>query len=287
MADHTLDPIVIAVGGGVGIGEDILRVEDIEPFVLHRPHVEVRNRDDIEQIEVVFAPERLLVPFHGSLQALHCMLGPIEISVPDPDVQFHLAAAGSCETVCPSDEVAGHQGEEIGRLGPGIVPFRPVRATFFASIGAVAVAQQYRKLRFRPAHSHRVGAEHIRAIREECDAAKAFRLALRAKHAIGSVQPHQLRIVGRVQFGDDFECMPLAFQRDYEIVAVQHMPCTIASVASDRHEFETIAVQANCRGSVGIRIAFDIKPGDHTRFIEAQIELHPDRRDQPRKRRII
>ena len=41
VGNHTLDPVVVHVGGGFGIGEDIAGVEDVEPLVLHRPHVEV------------------------------------------------------------------------------------------------------------------------------------------------------------------------------------------------------------------------------------------------------
>ena len=41
-------------------------VEDVEALVLHRPHVEVGHGDDVEHVEIVLAPEALLVPAHAS-----------------------------------------------------------------------------------------------------------------------------------------------------------------------------------------------------------------------------
>jgi ABC-type cobalamin transport system permease subunit len=41
MRDDGFDIGVIGVGGGFGIGQDILVVEDIEPLVLHGAHVEI------------------------------------------------------------------------------------------------------------------------------------------------------------------------------------------------------------------------------------------------------
>ena len=64
VGDHRLDALVVAVGRGVGLRQHVARVEDVEAFVLHRPHVEVADRDDVEDIEVVFETKGLLVPVH-------------------------------------------------------------------------------------------------------------------------------------------------------------------------------------------------------------------------------
>ena len=55
--DDGLDMGVVVVGRGLGVGEHIFVVEDVEALVLHRPHVEVGYGDDVEDVEVVFAAE--------------------------------------------------------------------------------------------------------------------------------------------------------------------------------------------------------------------------------------
>ena len=161
MADHRFDPVKIAVGRGFLIGEDIARVEHVEPLVLHRPHVEIRNRNDVEQVEIVLAPEGLFVPFHRMDQAAHRMAGAALIASADIDAEIDLAAVHRCEAVPGRHQLTCHKREQIGRLGPGIVPFRPVRAalTFSSAItrsGAIAVRQQHGKRRLVAAHPHGV-----------------------------------------------------------------------------------------------------------------------------------
>ena len=69
--DDALDRLVVVVGGGVRVGEEQAAVEDVEPLVLHRAHVEVVGAEDHEAVEVVLAAEALLVPAHRGLQRLH------------------------------------------------------------------------------------------------------------------------------------------------------------------------------------------------------------------------
>ena len=69
--DDRLDVGVVGVGRGLGQGEHVLVVEDVEALVLHRAHVEVGHGDDVEHVEVVFAAEGLLVPAHRALQRVH------------------------------------------------------------------------------------------------------------------------------------------------------------------------------------------------------------------------
>ena len=52
----------VAVGGGVGAGQHVLGVEDVEALVLHRAHVEVADGDDHVVVEVELEAEHLLVP---------------------------------------------------------------------------------------------------------------------------------------------------------------------------------------------------------------------------------
>jgi hypothetical protein len=64
---------------------------------------------------------------YRTLQALHGVLGTVEVAIADPDVEFDLAAAHGGEAVRAGDEISGDEGEEVGRLGPGVVPFRTRR----------------------------------------------------------------------------------------------------------------------------------------------------------------
>ena len=58
----------VTIGGGFGIRKHEFGVEDVEALVLHRAHVEVAHRHDVELIEVVFQAVALLIPEHGALE---------------------------------------------------------------------------------------------------------------------------------------------------------------------------------------------------------------------------
>ena len=192
VADHPLDAVVVAVGRGFGVGQHVFGVEDVEALVLHRPHVEIGDGNDVEQVEIVFTAEDLFVPLHRALQALHCMFGPVEIAIAHIDVQFDVAPPHGGKAVAARHEIACDQREEIGWLGPGIVPFGPMALAIGAvpAIHAIAIAQQDRELRFRTTHADAVGAQHVGPIREEGDPAETFCLALRAQHPARRVEAH-------------------------------------------------------------------------------------------------
>ena len=92
VADHRFDAGVIVVGGGLGRGQQHLVVEDVEALVLHGAEIERRDRDDHENVEVVFAAVGLLVPAHGTLERIHRICGAVFIAVLDIDAQIDLAA---------------------------------------------------------------------------------------------------------------------------------------------------------------------------------------------------
>ena len=73
--DDGLDRDEVVVGRGLGRGQHVLVVEDVEALVLHRAHVEVGHGDDHEDVEIVFAAERLLVPAHRALERVHGVAG--------------------------------------------------------------------------------------------------------------------------------------------------------------------------------------------------------------------
>ena len=92
MGDDRLDIGVVRVGGGLRSGEDIFVVEDVQSLVLHRPHVEVGNGDDVEDIQIVFAAEHLFVPAHGTLQRVHGIAGAVLLAGLHIDAEIHRGA---------------------------------------------------------------------------------------------------------------------------------------------------------------------------------------------------
>ena len=108
----------------------------------------------------------------------------------DKDVQGDGAARHGGEAVMDGAQIAGYQGEKIGRLGEGIVPDREVTpAIAWARLDAVAVGKQHRILLAVGLDAHREDGKIVRPVDEICDAAEAFRLALGAEHPAGLVKP--------------------------------------------------------------------------------------------------
>ena len=64
VGDDGLDRMIVEIRRRLRIGQDELRVEDVQPLVLHRAHVEVVDGDDHERVEVVFEAVDILVPLH-------------------------------------------------------------------------------------------------------------------------------------------------------------------------------------------------------------------------------
>ncbi len=92
MRYHRRDRVEVIVGRGVGIGEDIARIEDVEALVLHRPEVEIVDRDDVEHVEIIFAAIDALVPCHRDLERLERVAGLGDIGGAHPDAERDLAA---------------------------------------------------------------------------------------------------------------------------------------------------------------------------------------------------
>ena len=122
MGDDAFDPGEILVRFALRIGQHGGRVEDVEPLVFHRPHVEIRDRDDVENVQIVFAPVGGLVPGHGAFQGLHRKAAFVQIVAPDPDRKRHIAPRHGAEFIPVGHQIAGHQREQVAGLGPGVVP---------------------------------------------------------------------------------------------------------------------------------------------------------------------
>ena len=98
------------------------RIEDIETLVLHRPHIEVIDGNDIEKIKIVLKPIPLLIPAHRRFQRRHRVLAVSNILCFDPDAQIDRLARGGCERVRNQLEITRNNGKKIAGLGMWIVP---------------------------------------------------------------------------------------------------------------------------------------------------------------------
>ena len=149
VGDHRLDVLVIGVRRRLGLGQHITRVENVEALVLHRPHVEVADRDDIEDVEIVFEAKDVLVPAHRLFQRGHRMAAFVLVAAAHPDGKRHLFAGARRKAVWHGDQIAGDEREQVGGLGVRIDPFCPVPAVAgLATLDRVAVRQQHRKAAF-------------------------------------------------------------------------------------------------------------------------------------------
>jgi hypothetical protein len=196
VGDDRFDPLVRGVGGGFGTGQHGAGVEDVEALVLHGAHVEVVDRDDHEDVQVVFAAVDLFVPAHGFLQAGHGVLALVDVFRLDIDAQRHGAVGHGGEGVFDTPQVTGHQREQVRRFLERVFPGRPVAAVFARPAGdRVAVGQQHRVAVLLGDHRGGERAHHVRAVEVIGDLAEAFGLALGAEHVPDLYRPSSAVLV--------------------------------------------------------------------------------------------
>ena len=128
VGNDAFDILVIGIGGGLRAGQHEFGVEDVQPLVFHRAHVEIVHRDDVEQIQIIFAPIDLFVPAHGADQTVHGIGAAVFIAVADPDGQIDAAPRSRGELIAHRDQIARDKRKKIGRFGPRIIPFGPAGA---------------------------------------------------------------------------------------------------------------------------------------------------------------
>ncbi len=177
MGDDRLDAFEIGIRGGLRRSQNAGGVENIQPLVFHRAHVEVIDGNDVEQVKVVFQTIDVLVPLHGLLQRLHAEGAFALIPRTDPDVQLHVLAGLGGKTAWVVHQIARHQCKQIGRFRPGIVPFGPA----FARTCRIAVGQHHRFVAF---DADGESGHHVGAVGVIGDLAEALGLALGAIHAV-------------------------------------------------------------------------------------------------------
>ncbi len=269
VGDHRLDALVVGVGGTFRPGQDVAGVEDVEALVLHRAHVEVGHGGDVEHVEVVFEAEGVLVPAHRRPERAHRVAAAVLVAGAHPDRQRHVAAGAGGEAVTHRDQVAGDEGEQVGRLGVRVDPAGPVPAALgLAGVGAVAVGQQHRVARAVGDQGDGEAGHHVRAVGEEGDAAEALRLALGEEAAGRDVEPAQLRVgLGR-DAHQQLELEAVRHRVDQQVAVLDAPRGRGERVAVDRglQQLERLAVELQpARGGAGRGVAAQRQAGAHRR----------------------
>ena len=286
MRHHCGDRVVIIIGRGIGIGEDVAAVEDIQPLILHRAEVEIVDRDDVEDVEVIFAAIDLFVPRHRGLERGQRMLGLGQIGRAHPDTEPYRASRAGREVAAILRQVARHEREQVTGLGERIMPLRPMPPVGCRTAGdRIAVREQYRIARPVRGHSHAIFGQHVGTIGEEGDPPEPLRLALRAQIAARRVQPHQLRVaIGRdLHLGLDD--MPVAGQRDHQLFALY--PPVVGRGAVDQHHHRLLPRAVEPQRFAVRAVAGDGQRRLHPRPVRGEIEIERDLWDQPIGRAII
>ena len=119
VADDRFDAFIVGVGGGLGVGQHIGRVEDVQALVLHRPHVEVVHGHDHEAVQVQLQSEAGLVPAQRAHQRIQGPFGLVFRAGIAVDLQQHVAAAGGAHGGFAVRELARDQREQVAGLGEG------------------------------------------------------------------------------------------------------------------------------------------------------------------------
>ena len=295
MRHHAIDVLIIDIGSGVGPGQHVLGVEDIEALVLHRPHVEVAHRDDDVAIQVQLQSEHLLVPAHGFFQCLHGEAALIELARIDIDRQRHVAPRGGGVVVLQQVQLARNQGEQIAGLGKRIFPARPVPAIRQAALGhAVAIAQQHRKTLALRLQRDAITRHHIRAIEKPGDAPKAFGLALReqsGRFAVArGIQAHQLGVAGRMDAhrGAQFALRWQTFQTQHIVLDAPGLWRQWCAVDGNRQCLQLFALQAQRMAACGrVVIAAQLQGGMHQGVSGIEFETQFHFGDLPRRCAVV
>ena len=273
--DHRLDPLVVAIGGGVRAGQDILGVEDVEALVLHRPHVEVGDGGDVEHVEVVFQAEHVLVPAHGFFQGAHGMGALVLVAAADVDAEIDAAARACGEMILHRNQIARHQREQVAgfrmRIGPGdAVP--PVAEVMHRA--GIAVRQQHGNEGLVGGDGDGVARHHVGPVGEIGDAAEAFRLALGEITAARDIQAAQFGVGGGGDAGFDLQHAAVGHRVDGQDAVLDAVGVRGEgrAVAGEADQGQRLAVQAQGFGGEGFRVAVEGEAGDHPRRMGVEVE---------------
>ena len=293
VSDDAIDVLVVHVGRGVGAGQHVLGVEDVEALVLHRPHVEVAHRDDHVVVEVHLQAEALLVPGHGFLQRRQGVAALIELARFDMDRKADLAPGARDEAVFEHIELRRDEGKQVGRLGVGIFPARPVTLGIaLADTGRdeIAVAQQLREALALGLDGAGVARHHVGSVGEEGDAAEALGLALGEVAVLRTIEAGELGVLVRLDAHHGFEHEGIGQGRgigaeDAQRIVGQGVARRRQRLAieADGAQGKLLAMQHQ-RAAGPARIALARQCGADFRVAVVDRDMEIDRVDQPGRR---
>ena len=289
VADHRFDAGVIDIGGDARIGQHIFGIEDVQALVFHRAHVEIADGDDHETVQVQLQAEALFVPADRVFQRLHGVVGFIEVAVFDPHLQQHFAARLQGIALFLADQARGDQREQIGRLLERIFPLG-VMATIaqVALFDQVTVRQQHRVLLLVGAQHDGVFRHHVRAVREEGNAAETLGFALGEEVMVRHIQAGQGGIVLRREDGFDIEFDLVGRLRNRQHAGRELVLGGFEQFAVQAylHQLDMFAVQFDAAaGAVGIVTHAD--PARHYGAGGIEIETQFHGVDQIAGRRVV
>ncbi len=278
---HGLDADEVGVRRGLGPGQHVLGVEDVQALVLHGAIIEVGYRHDHEPVEVVLQPEPVLVPLHRTLERGHGVVALVDVLGLGIDLQEHIAPGAGREVVLEPGEIARHQREQIGRLRERIVPDREVAALGQqALLDQVAVAEQHRVLFAVRLDPRAIDRHHVRAVREPGDAPKTLGFALGAENAVREVEALERGVPVGLRPAGDLELEGGRRRLDRQMLVVDGVAVGAKRLAVEAQadQLELLAVQHQRRQAVAGRwIAADGEPRrDLGRGrVEPDVEVHP------------
>ena len=105
MCNDGFNTLIRRIRSGCWISENTGGVKDIKTFVFHRPHVEVINSNNHENIQIVFAAVNLFIPTHGSLKGIQRVFCFINVLRLDENAQQHFAPRTGREVIIANLQV--------------------------------------------------------------------------------------------------------------------------------------------------------------------------------------
>ena len=142
MTDDGFYMLEISVGGHLHVRQHIFCVENVQTLVFHGSHVEIVNRDHIEQVQIIYPSIYLFIPLHGFLQGLHRMAAFVNIIVPGVNMQGDIPTIHGSKMVLKATQLARDDGKQISRFWKRVIPERKMSAEFqIPLINQVTVTQ--------------------------------------------------------------------------------------------------------------------------------------------------
>ena len=128
MTNHPFDIKIVFVGCGIGPGEHIFGVKDIEAFILHRAHIKEVHGDNHIDVEVIFEAKTGLVPFHGVLERGHCPRRAVKVATVNEEFQCNFTRGAGCKGIAQHIKITRDQRKQVTRFRERILPLHPVTA---------------------------------------------------------------------------------------------------------------------------------------------------------------